>query len=308
MFNNLRKIKLFLVMDIYEELYDSIKKANADASLYYTGFLLNNNIESLQLTWIKLAANLGEYCNLYFHKWKDVIKDMVDFIQSEEVYIKNAFIITAKLCILYQTSFNYISVPKKTLSVLRNNIIDVFEGPYVKIDKYKYIFPKPSNESEFCTKIVSGIIKLWSEKQVFKLRECLEYLCRKDYVIENDFIDFLWKFFELFQPNSITPIYILYKCYFKKKDKSWRYGLLYGIHNMLNEQTASWTVNELYILEQIVLMIPNIWSQFSKTVKKEEQVIDKLHVLTHYIPKKMKEEVEYEYIPQDCTKKISVKK
>jgi hypothetical protein len=294
-------------MEVHEELYSHIKKSNADLSLYYTGFLLSTDIESLQLTWIKLASNLGEYCQLYFNKWLNIVNEISDFIQTEEVFIKTAFIITTKLCILYQTSSNYISVPKKTVSSLRNNIIDVFEVPLLDKEKYKTILPKPSNESDFCIKIISGLMKLWNEKKTYKLRETLEYLCRKDYSIENDFIDFLWNFFKLLNPSITNGPYIVFKAYFRKKDKTWRYGLIYALHNFLNETNPTWTVNELYIIEQVTLMIPQLWSQFNK-VEKEEKVIDKMHLLSHYFPKKMKQEEVYEYPTEEPTKKILVKK
>ena len=157
-------------MEVHEELYGFIKNSNADLSLYYTAFLLSTDIESLQLTWIKLISNLGEYCQLYFNKWLNIVNEIADFIQAEEVFIKNAFVITTKLCILYQTSSNYISVPKRTVAVLRNNIIDVFEVPLLDKEKYKTILPKPSNESDFCIKIISGLMKLWNEKKTYKLR------------------------------------------------------------------------------------------------------------------------------------------
>lgn len=274
-------------MEPCDELMTAVKKSNADASLYRTGFLMSENIEVLQLTWIKLVATLGEYCNIPIKKWLDVIKDIRNFILNEEVEVKLGFIITTKLCLLFHTE-GYQSFPKKTLAIMRTNIVGMFDECLLSekgLNMFTSILPKPSNEREFCLKIISGFVTHWKKEKRLLVREALEYVCRKDYSITGDFVDVLWGFLNIFLRNATENAFILYQCFYKKKEKSWRCGLLYGFHNLLNDPISTgWNDKEDAIIYQIELMTPDLWKEFRTEKPKLEYELDKLSILETYFP------------------------
>jgi hypothetical protein len=299
-------------MEVNEDLYESIKSSNGEQALYLTGQLLIDNIESLQITWIKLTAQLGEYCNLQFSKWYETVTNISEFIQSEEVLVQTAFVISTKLCILFKNAYHYISVPKKTLAILRTLVLDVFETNHIPNPNLKEVFllalPKPKNEQEFCLKIISGLLNIWNERKAIRTRECLEYLCRKEYTVENEFMEFLWGFFKLFQPKISTDAYVLYKAFYRKKDKNWRYGLLYGLHNYINDKDEYWTVNELHVIQEVIKMTPDMWASFNHKPPEKETKLDKMELFQHYYPTRMNLPEEENKNLKEEVKKISVKR
>jgi len=295
-------------MDYHNELYGNLKQHKLQEALLLSGELLFKKLfDLLQKTWIRAIACIGEYTDVCFMKWHDCIKDIVLFIESDEVDVSHVMKITTKLCILFQNNIQYNVVPKTTIPQLRTKTIGYFEENVAKLsqkgeDFFLQILPKPINEKEFCLKIIGCLVKLWVNKKPIDFRNAVEYLSRKDYVIESihtetgsSIVAFLWEFMKLYEPNVANDIYIIYKTGFKKKDKLWRNNVLYGIHNYLNEtyNTVSWDCSEKTLIENTDIVAKDIWEHILQknniVVKKKER--DKIAIFENYYPSKKHEEV-----------------
>lgn len=273
-------------MEPCEELILAVKKSDADSCLYRTGQLMSEKIEVLQLTWIRLVALLGEYCNIPIKKWLDVVRDIRGFIMQEEVEVRLGFVITGKLCLLFHSE-GYMSFPKKTLNVMRGNVLGLFDECLLSekgLSMFGGILPKPTNEREFCLKIFSGLVLNWKKEKKMLLREALEYVCRKDYPLSMDFIEVLWGFLDVFLRGSCEDARVLYQCFYKKKERSWRCGLVYAFHNLLGDNLGDWTVKELQVIEHVSAISPELWKGFVKTEDKLVYELDKMALLDSFMP------------------------
>lgn len=288
-------------MAYHTELYNAIKANHAQDALTETAKLIyHQDFYSLEITWIYTLASLGEYTNVAFEKWLDTCKFVANIITENDFAIKDAFIITTKLCLLYKNSEVYIVFPKHNLQTLRSRVIDYFSEKTKLsesgIKTFQEILPKPSNENSFCKIIIGGLIKLWTSKEALRFKDALEYLCRKDYIIESlpteteeNITSFIWSFLKVFLPEKAKYPYILFKTHFQKKEKSWRNLLLYTFHNALYDGygTMSWTVHELHIIENVEKMTPELWEYITghyKEHKKEEKTYDSMHIFESYMP------------------------
>lgn len=330
-------------MDYNQELYETLKKADLQNSLYITAELVrNNSLNELIETWIRIISFLGEFTQLYFSKWYDTCLSIISIIEADnEIDLVSILQITTKICILFQNSNTYISFTKKPINQLRKNVFDIFENN-IKLsdkgkDKFLDILPKPKNEHDFCFKILCGIISLWTKKESIRLRETLEYLCRKDYILEsivsetdNNIISFLWDVFKIFQPVVSVTLYKLYCYKYRKKDKSWKNGLLYSIHNMLYDDLVfeTWNNNEKGILQHINDITEEIWGYVLNNNSNEntenrdntdniDEVItnDKMKHFETYIPRGIVNTVDYDnniytsYTSETfSTKRVNIKK
>lgn len=285
-------------MDYHNDLYGNLKQHKLQEALMLTGELLfKRDFEIIQKTWIRAIACLGEYTDVCFIKWHECIKDIVAFIESEDIDVCSVLRITTKICILFQNTIQYNVVPKTTIPQLRGKTIASFETILSKKGEeyFLQILPKPINEKEFCLKIIGGLVKLWSDKKPIEFRNALEYLSRKDYVIESihtptgsTIVAFLWEFMKLYEPSIANDIYIVFKTGFKKKDKLWRNNLLYGTHNYLNERynKISWDSQEKSIIDKTNILSKEIWSHIlkknnvCKTPSKDKMTIFENHYPT----------------------------
>lgn len=318
---------------VHKELYESLKKASLQESLYYTGVLLaNQETEELFLTWIQIVAFLGEFSQLCFRKWEDTCKDISSVLESDELDVAMMFQITTKITILFQNAGQYISIAKKPIQLLRTNVLDIFTDK-VKLStagklRFMSILPKPLNEHEFCCQVLGGIISIWTKKEALRLREAFEYLCRKDYVLdslvsetENNIISFLWDFLKVYQPDYTSHIYPLYKYRYKKKEKQARSGLLYSFHNLLYDSLSSilWSDHEKQILQQVHSMSEDLWMQVRESIldeveKTEEPVeVDKMYYFENFYPRSTHQtpyDEDYREKERDsktCVRSITVK-
>jgi hypothetical protein len=289
-------------MDYNNELYGNLKQHKVQDALLLTGELVfKKHFDMLQKTWVRAIACIGEYTDVCFMKWHDCIKDIVVFIENDEVDVYHVMKITTKLCILFQNNIQYNVIPKLTIPQLRTKTIGYFETTLSQKGEEYFlpILPKPINEKDFCLKIIGGLVKLWSDKKPTDFRNAVEYLARKDYVIESihtetgsSIVAFLWEFMRLYEPAVANDIYTIYKTGFKKKDKSWRNNLLYGIHNYLNQKynAISWDMRENSLIDNTTLVAKEVWYHILKKHKivPEKKETDKMSVFENYYPTKMK--------------------
>lgn len=295
------------------DLFSFLKQHKLKDALYLTGKLVKEDqLEILQRTWIRSISAISDYTNVSFMKLYDTCATLDTFIQSEQFNIKDAFLITAKICILFQNMVQYVVIPKRTISQLRTKTIAYFSDSIklseAGINLFESILPKAINEREFCLQIISTLVSLWSSKNHLAFRDCLEYLCRKDYTIESvhqedgNIVAFIWEFLNIFQPEKVKAIYSIYKTDYKKKEKSWRISLLFGMHNCINN-IPSWTENENHILQKTELVSKEMWNHIANPpppppplpqplpLRNEE---DKLAFFESYFPKIQEHPPEYE--------------
>ena len=311
-------------MDYHTELYGILKQHKLQEAIHLTGKLIyDKNIDIVQKTWIRCIASIGEYTNVCFSKWQDTCDDIAAFITVEQFDIKDAFKITTKLCILFQNGTQYIVVPKLTIPLLRAKTIGFFAEDNKLSDAgiklFQSILPNPINEREFCLKLISGLVRLWNGKKGVAFRDAIEYLCRKDYVIESLHSEtdcviatFIWDFLKILQPELTTPLYAIYKTGYKKKDKLWRNNLLYGIHNFLIVEYSNvlWSERENTAIKHAIDMSSEFWSYIISEMKEDVVVVpDKMAIFENYRPK-IKEDVEeygFPVIESQTIKSVSVK-
>jgi hypothetical protein len=281
-------------MDYNEDLYCFFKQAKINEALLITSNLIKEKaFRSLQTTWIRSIACIGEYTDICFLKWMECIRDIDTFIQNDDFDFCTVLQITVKICILFQNSIQYNVFPKTTITQLRTKTIGYFENEKNnKLSKkgedfFEKILPKPINERVFILKILSTLIHLWNDMNHIAFRDVLEYLVRKDYTIHtptgSSIIDFLWDFIKLYEPSIGLPLYTLYKTEYKKRDKQWRNAFLYGIHNYLNKRynTVQWTFTEVELIENTKNVAKELWIG---TKRVEEVVIDKMTIFDTFIP------------------------
>lgn len=320
-------------MEYHHELYGAIKKNHVQEALTLTGFcIVEKQMDLLEQTWVRAVATVGEYTQVCFPKWQDTCQKIVALLTSDHTHVLEAFLITTKLCILYKDAPHYIMVPKLTVPQLRTKVLDVFSESTTLSENGKQLFtpilPKPSNEHAFCCKILGGLIKLWNQKEYLLFRDALEYLCRKDYLIESlpsetepNISSFLWSFMKVFQKDITDPFYVLYKTGFRKKDKSWRNNFLYGIHNYLHPYygTMSWTKEDLDLCTKVEKITEDLWAyviqeHYGKQEQEKEQeegLYDKLSIFENYYPKAMydfTQDYTYALPEKEDVKSIHVKK
>jgi hypothetical protein len=301
-------------MDYNNELYGFYKQAKiADAFKLTSELIYSNNFEMLQKTFIRAVACIGEYTDVCFLKWYECIKDIGSFIENDDIDISIILKITAKICILFQNTVHYNVIPKTTITQLRNKVIHHFEDSSTKLSKkgeefFETILPKPINERAFILKIIGALIKLWNEKKPIEFRDALEYLSRKDYIIESihtetgsGIVAFLWEFLKVYEPLIATNIYMIYKTDYKKKDKIWRNALLFGMHNYLNGRynTVLWDEEEKIIIKNGDSLTRELWSRILKV---ENTPSDRMSLFDTYYPVKIeKDGGEEEYIKEPRT-------
>lgn len=291
-------------MDYDNDLYGKLKQHNIQDALYLTGTLAyNENVDLLFKTWMRAFACLCQYTGVCFIKLYDTAKDIVVFIENDAIDVSHLFKITIKLAILFKNSDQYTVFPKSTITQLREKTIVFFSESASHDAYFETILPKPINEKEFCSKIVGALVRLWAKGEATNLRDTLEYLCRKDYVIdslhsetESNITSFIWDFFKVFKPEVATPFYTLYKTDFKKKEKSWRNNFLYALHNhqISGYATVNWTIEESRMIERTHTISKEIWNyviaENTESNPQTTKCIEKQHsddVFDTYMPRRV---------------------
>lgn len=259
-------------MDYHNELYGALKQHKTQDALCIAGKLIHTNaFDLLVKTWLRAFACICQYSSVCFAKLYDTATMLVEIIEDENINITTAFSLTTKLCILFKNAVQYVAIPATKIAELRKKTINYFltDGDCPD-DVFDTILPKPVNERSFCAKILCSLIELWRSKNVISYRDALEYLCRRDYIIEslhsetgnNTIVSFLWDFMRVYQPQITTPFYILYKSGFKKTHKTWRNNFLYALHNYLHDEysNVNWTTDERRIIEHTGAIAKDIWA------------------------------------------------
>ena len=183
------------------ELYNAMLNGSSSDALILTCMHLHENTTVImEEEWINFSALIGKTPEFpYGSLWNQINKNILDFIDAEEVDAKDAMVCTIQLMLLYKRciEINAKSQPL-TINMLRQKVIHLFPEKAVLsaagLIKYKDILSvlndiknsETSSESDislFCQRILAGLSKVMSENNYDDMRYCLEYLCKKKIAI-----------------------------------------------------------------------------------------------------------------------------
>lgn len=295
---------------VQEDLYHLITTARIEDALYLTGVMvLDDKIHELEDIWIRACSGneLKEKLPSSW-KWKDIIEDTYKLVKSDAFDITDALVLTAKQCIFYkeilvvENGENNILGKNPTVHIkqLRNVIVEDFPEDatlsHAGVKRYTRILPVATEELLFAHRILSGLSRIWTEKQYQKSRDALEYLSRRKLQIElpdkswpsptpetaNQFIWFLWGavlcFFQ--HADIVQKIMYLFKARPKKTKKQHQYyGLLWHIFYIAgNVEGSPWTIDENKWINYVQTNASQIWDQIRVTqeeLKETEKTLKK---------------------------------
>ena len=213
------------------------------------------------------------------------MEETYEFIKSENVVIKNIYVLLTKLCIVCDI---YIKNPISksgvlTLQKLREKIIDIFNTSdknisYEIINKFDNVLPPNNSETYDLAKlIISGVTNITNECNNIscdnydeliitsnKLRDTFDYLSRKTYKFEtkfyhsdNDSIWFLWGIIKILCKEDIGILsFELFMHNYSKKFKLERMGLLWGMTIVLiylskKNVARVWNDEEIILIKKV---------------------------------------------------------
>lgn len=287
-----------------KDLYELIITARIEDALYLTGIMiLEEKIEKLEDIWIRACSGnelKGRMPSAW--KWKDILNDTYKLVKSDAFQMEDALLLTTKLCIFYKEMLDADTCARKPMihiKHLRNIILEDFpeaatlSGAGVK--RYKRILPTDPEELLFAHRILSGLSRLWTEKQYEKSRDALEYLSRRNLELQlpdpswpspsqdtsREFIWFLWGavmcFFQ--HMETVYKLFFLFQKGVKKYRRIQRLGLLWHAGYILGSLEGSpWTIEETKWLQYVKENAGSIWEQIresQKEIKETERALKK---------------------------------
>lgn len=296
---------------VQEDLYELIVTAKIEDALYLTGVMvMDEKISELENIWIR-ACSGNELKNELPSpwKWRDIMNDTYNITKSEAFNIADALLLTTKQCLFYKellivnsggaSSIGGGKKPMVHIKHLRNVILEDFPDSAMLSDagikRYKRIIPVDTEEKLFAHRILSGLSRLWTEKQHDKSRDALEYLSRRRLSIQlpdrswpapnpeasDNFIWFLWGavlcYFQ--HADIVYKIFYLFNKEAKKNRRQQRFGLLWHIGYIVgNVEGLPWTIDENKWLTYIKENSADIWEQIRSTqeeLKETERALKK---------------------------------
>lgn len=283
-----------------DKLYELICSAKINESLYEsTNIIIQNSYEELYYTFINVCSYIGSFLSINdTFLWLDTLSDLNDFIKDDNIVITKVYILITKLCIICDINIQRPNVVtgNTNIKTLRTKIIDLFEVPDFKISedgisKYIEIMPSPSSETyPLITQIITGYIYNIKKIQNMeiesleintitnKLRNSVDYIVRKKYLLENkiypndnDCIWFLWSLMlYIFDSQELKLLYDIFTYQYSKKHRTNRIGLLHGaflliVYNLKADISRKWNQRE----ETIIKKIHDIGLQLFRDLKRE---------------------------------------
>lgn len=273
-----------------QDLYTAICQGNVKDSIYLaTGLLLKDpdkNIDILHEVFIAAVSYIGSFISvLNIRLWLNVVQNLIDFIESDKVVIKDMYVLISKMCLLCDMYVKQPIVKTGTISlkILREKIIDMFENDTFKLTmtgmgKFEGIIPPIDSPSyALAQQIITGYVYFFKQlgelsnensnkiaDMANKIRNSFDYIVRKKYTFEtkfyesdNDGIWFLWGIISLlFNEYELDILYQLFCFEYKKKTKGSRIGLLWGasvvmVYLTKKDIARNWNQAELKAIQKI---------------------------------------------------------
>jgi len=268
-------------------LYDMIIEGSVENALYQTcACLLDEEVNVLEETWVRLVSKLGENSKSHYELvlLKVLIDDVYEVIyKRDSVPVREALLLTCKLCLAYKRTHSNAITKPATLQKLRSNIIDVFPvDAKLTIDgraKFRSLLPALQDEAQFIERIIVGLLRLSESQDNDDFRDALEYISRKRLSItslrysdtergggpEVDLVPFLWKFLSFTKPCDFQKkCEQLYYWNYKSTIKPHRIGLVVtmayaraiSLHN-----PSPWSDMERHLLQRVQDSSLDLWKE-----------------------------------------------
>ena len=245
-----------------EELYDFICNAKINESLKKTTHIILKNTEvsykEIQETFINIVSYICSFLSVNdAYLLNEVIIDLYLLVENENIIIKDVYVLICKLCIICDINLKNPCIKVGTIGIkqLRTKFIDIFEHNFnleqAGLFNFEHVLPNIDSETyNLVLKIVTGYVynvrkienATLEERDVIikttnKLRDSVDYILRKKYIIENkiqpndhDIVWFLWDvLFGLFGNDELEKMFYLFNQDYNKKKKNHRRDLIHKI-------------------------------------------------------------------------------
>ena len=288
------------------ELFTSICNGDVKNSILLSTkiIFLQNSIETLEQVYIDVCAYIGSFISLYdISKLIDIYAKMKSIIESDQIIIKDIYILITKMCILCDIYNKHPSTKCgcMTTKVLKEKIAPIFNNEDMKLSasgimKFDGILPPHDHENyAVALRIIAIIIRTIKSSDNIpidhaddlcsianKLKYCLDYITRtkykfetKFYNIDNDNTWFLWGVFSiLYNDDAVANAFILYNHEFKKKLKPKRLGILWSlamicIYIHKKDISKGWSDKELHVIQKMDEIAIRLYNEIRQKLIKE---------------------------------------
>jgi len=296
-----------------EELYDFICNAKINESLKKTTHIILTNTEGsykeVQETFINIVSYICSFLSVNdAYLLNDVIFDLYHFIQNENMIIKEVYILICKLCILCDINLKNPCIKVGTIGIkqLRTKVIDIFDNGFkleqLGLTNFEHVLSNIESDTyDLVLKIVTGYVYSMKnientsveeshiiDKTTNKLRDSVDYILRKNFIIENkiqqndnDIVWFLWGvLLGLFGNDELKIMFHLFRQDYNKKKKSHRKGILYGVFVILVFQkkrdiSRKWNKNELNIIQKMQDISQDLYKDIKQEILAHDDTIIK---------------------------------
>lgn len=286
-------------MSYFKLLFDNIIIGNIENSLQETCKILyeNKNIEILEDTLIAVCSYIGSFINIYnVTKYNDILLCTKQIIENDNINITDFLLLITKMCILCDI-YNKNPIVKAGILPalkLREKIIDIFNDNMKLssngLNRFEAIIPPSDSDSYLLSmKIISSLVlfiktvdnisideTIKIQTIAEKLRNCFDYIIKKNYKFEIKITDdldniwFLWGFISiLYNEQYIADAYWLFNYNYKKNKKKYRCGIIYGtainmIYTHKKNISSYWNKNEQIIIDKIKEVSIQMYNEYIK--------------------------------------------
>lgn len=286
------------------DLWNTIQSNTPQEALYRVGEHIKlGTIEVLENTWVYALSHFASFSYFNYYKFHSVCKDVLDILEKDTFQIADAFSITMKLCFLYKNTNLYTIPPKLHIHSLRKKILGFFSDDLKLstkgIQQFQSFLPKNPDEQQFCIKLLSGLIALWTEKKHTDFRNALEYIDRKHFEIElpsNIHLKwgtqhytmsiFVWECLCLLEP-SFTVLKSLYQHQYSRKNHRNAINFMLVTHTILQNPTPEiWSEKEKNTIHNVMENCMELFEQIQdeEIVATSKKVSEPIFAFENFFP------------------------
>lgn len=290
-------------------LVESMIAGRLEDALYQTcHLLLEDNITSLENSWVSALARLGDVEGISAVSWYSVCKDVWDSCKADGIHVKSALLLTGKICMLSRQLAGTVNVTTglgtKSLAALRNKVISYFPENGMRlsirgIETFNRILPPREDERAFAERLLIGLSQLWEESDTGgphpDLQAAMEYLLRKkqltlhcasigkqdlwpypslDESDKGDLVWFLWGAWML-KFGWAEILWRLFSLNYKRSMRTERIGLLMACRGILSIPTGVhsqvWGDDERMVFDYIEQHAGEMWREASGASNKPRE-------------------------------------
>lgn len=299
-----------------DELFSSICNGDIQNSILLSTNILyiDGSFETLELIYIDVCSYIGTFIYISdISKLIDIYDNLRILINTEEVLIKNIYLLITKMCILCDiyNKHPHAKCGNMSIAILKNKIAHILTENDMKLShngimRFDGILPPNNNENyNAALHIIAIIIKTIKStddipcENVDKLldisnnlRLLIDYILRKKLKFETKFYSsdddiswFIWGIYSILYKEPIfDTMFFLYNYEYKKKYKTQRQGILYSlglisIYIHKKDISYGWTPKEQNVINKIDEISIKLYNEIRRDiVKKNPDLIDRKSV------------------------------